>query len=243
MKPARALAPLMICIASWAFGQEAPQVIRFEGRPIRFSDRDRPYTEGGATMVSLYPIARAIDAKITVKGNANFTVTRGRDHVDFRLGEWTYWFNGAKMEPTGAAQSQKRTVFVSFDVLQTLAGSSLRLERSSSSIAAGNSGIYFKNRQISYQSGETPISTRGTWLVALKRTASYMGAQVDEKRDGSVTVSFFGDKVETVLGKQAYRFNGKLHSLSASSQRARGVVFVPIEMLQALSGNDLSVRR
>lgn len=218
--------------------------ISFQGHPIRFTNRDRPYTADGAVMIALNPISRVIGARVNRNRSGDqLSILRGRDRIEYRLGDRSYVFNGAKIDATHASQGGNNRIFVAFDMVQTIAGGSLQLERSTSDQAAGNSGIYLKDRQLWFQPGESPISIHGAWLLSVNGTASYMGIHVNQSRDRRLTLTRFSDTIDYDLGSRGYRFNGQLRTLREASVTRSGVVYVPIELFKAFVGDDLTVRR
>jgi len=256
--------------AVYAFGQAAP-VISYQGRALRFSPREQPYEINRTIMVPFNPLARAIGAKVRrikdfwrdadqgrdrdrdrdrnrdrndklVEREA-FEVSLGRDRLEFITGDRLYRFNGARMTAPQPSQGSGNGMYVSFDMLKSLAGGALQYERVMDADPGERGRVFLKDRELLWRTGESPYRAKSGWYVSAEGTTQYMGAHISVSRDGRVVMTRFNDKIECQIGDNFFYFNGRRRELRDVVVSRNGYTFVPIELFRPFAADDLQVRK
>lgn len=235
--------PVVACCAraGSVVTQIEPQVL-YAGKAIRFSYSERPYYVSGSAMVSVRTIAPAIGTTVRKSPDGRqWTLTTGADRLDFVVGSAYYTFNGARQLLRVAPEGRGPMVFVPYEMLQPISGGSLVIR--AVLLPEQEPTVYYCDRQVRFRRSESPFREDGDVYVSLRTTASKIGAHVSQMRDGiRLTVMRGADKLTYEEGTHWYVFNGGLKPLRTASITRDNTVYVPIELLQVLVGQELRTR-
>lgn len=223
-----------------AVGQIAPAVL-YSGKPLRFSMAERPYYSGDSAMVSLRSVCLAVGIAVRRRSNGHWTLIRGSDRLDFSVGDCSYAFNGANEMVRSAPEAHGAIVFIPCEMIQPMSGGCLTVHAELAMEAAPN--VYFHDRLLRFRPADAPFRQSGQVFVPMRPTASSIGARVEPNRDGvHVTIVRSLDRLTYEEGSRWYLFNGAQRWLRTESVVRRKSVFVPIDLFQAIVGDELRAR-
>jgi hypothetical protein len=103
--------------------------------------------------------------------------------------------------------------------------------------------ISFQGRQIRFATVERPFYTGRTAMAPARTVCLAIGAGVKSSRDGRQwTITRGADRIDCVVGIASFTFNGVRQNLHAAPETRDRLLFVPVEMVQVISGGGLDVR-
>jgi len=216
-----------------------------EGRPIKFSEKELPYFSERTAMIPLRAICKEVDAKVVrSRDGDSITIARGQDRIEYVIEEKTFIFNGASIKLTHRSEGPADDLFVPFEMIQSLCGGGLTLVRESGSLEDEPFRIFVRDRELKFKHGQEPIRIGSTVLVPIHPAASAAGLRVVLNSGGSrITIVRSLDQVVYDQGQRWFQFNGRRVFLRETSMVKYKMVFVPIDLFQALLGTDFAVRQ
>ena len=223
-------------------GTQIEPIVAFRGEMMRFSNNERPYFLGRTAMLPLNAICSKLRATVRrSRDGRQWTIARGTDRLDFSAGYTWFVFNGARREMFSAPEERGRVLFVPFELIEPMSGGGLEVK---SDFGAGRGiSVYFGDRLLRYTADESPFHRAGTVFVSVRPTAASIGARVDRITDGGhITITRSRDKVWYDLGQRFFTFNGAQRSLRSEAVVRGQLIFVPIELFQALVGEEIRSR-
>ena len=221
--------------------QDVP-TLSFEGHVIRFASSERPYYSSHIPMFSLRATCVAMGSTVKrSRDSIHWTVIRSSDRLDCAFSDRWYIFNGARKELPTPPESRGDVLFVPFDLLDAFSGGTLELNADVSFHRVPE--IIFRGRAIRYRGEDVPFRSAGTVYVSINATAVAIGAIVDARIDRPrLTITRSLDKVSYEQGQRSYIFNGAQKYLRSGSVVKGKSVFVPLELFQALVGDEIRSR-
>jgi len=236
-----ALALLAVVSQALAVEQIEPTV-SFQGRPIRFANREHPYYLGSSAMVPIRTVCQAIGAGVREsRDSKQWTILRGADRIDCSPGTPWFTFNGVRQTLQEPPEARDRNLFVPLSMLQAISGSGLEIKAIYGS--SRETSIFYLNRLLHYKPEDAPFHQFGTVYVSVRATAGFIGAKVDTRGEGArLTITRSRDKLVYELSSHWFSFNDAQRALRAESIIRGKTVFVPIEIFQAFLGQELCSR-
>jgi hypothetical protein len=216
--------------------------ITFQGRPVRFAMGERPYYSGRSAMVPLRTVCLSIGAGVrSSKDGRQWTVTRGQDRIECSVGAPWFMFNGVRQTMREAPEARDRLLFVPLELLQAISGGGLDVRATFDT--PKDAVVYFGDRLLHFKQGDAPFRDSGTVFVSLRPTAAMIGAKVEVKDNGiRITITRSRDRLVHDLGTRWYLFNEVQSGLRTESVLHGRTMYVPIELFQALVGEQLRSR-
>jgi hypothetical protein len=105
-----------------------------------------------------------------------------------------------------------------------------------------NVRIVFNGRILRFDSDTEPYSARGIVFLPLRAVADLTEIRIDREDNGRDVILRRGrDQVTYRAGSTNYLFNNRPRALRAPSQSRRGVLFVPVDLFEALLGSELRI--
>jgi len=193
-------------------------------------------------MVPLRTVCLAIGAGVRRgKDGRQWILTRGTDRLECHPGSSWFIFNGVRQSLRSAPEGHDPVLFVPFELVQTMAGGALVVR---ADYADGNEAkLFLGDRLLRFKSDEAPFRQDGTIYVSLEATATLLGAHVDERNDRvRLSIVRSRDRITYDQGSRWFIFNGAQKQLHGESVSRGKVIFVPVELLQALVGDELRGR-
>jgi len=224
-----------------AAAQAVPEML-YEGHPLRFSDGEQPYYLDGCVMAPLRPVCNRIGVEVKRSKDGNhWSLIRGRDRVEYSIGEYWFAFNGARRELRQRPEQRGSALFVPYEILQEISDGELELSAEDGSNRSTD--ILYRDHLLRFKKPETPFWIGGTEYVSARAIAAVIGAKLERSKDGNrLTIIRSRDKLVYDQGQRWYMFNGAQRTLRRESIAHGKVVFVPIELFQALVGDELHSR-
>lgn len=222
-------------------GQIEP-AISFQGRPIRFPMREKPFYTGRSAMVPVRTVCLAIGAGVkSSRDGRQWTITRGQDRIDCTVGTPWFTFNGTRQNLREAPESRDRLLYVPVELVQVISGGGLDVRASYGS--GKDTAVFYLDKLLHFKTEEAPFREMGAVYVPLRQTALLLGAKIDSSRDGGrLTITRTRDKIVYEVGSRWFLFNDAERGMRAESISRGKNVFVPIELLQAFVGEELCSR-
>jgi hypothetical protein len=113
-------------------------------------------------------------------------------------------------------------------------------------IGGGRWSVSLDGKELTYEPDLEPYDANGVAMVPLDATARQLGLAVERLRrdNGQDFFLIEGDKglLRLNLGLDSYRFNGEQRRMPRNPEVRRGVIYVPIEVLEALAEGKLEAR-
>ncbi len=226
--------------AGFATVAEAPSV-SFQGRPVRFSNSEKPYYLGNCVMVSLRPVCSAMGASVRHSRDAiHWTVTRGEDRIDYALGDSWIIFNGAKKEMPERAEGRGDVLFVPFEFVDEMSGGGLAINWEGTSSKTPE--IFYRAKPLRFRRDEQPLRIGGAVYVAVRPTASAIGVGVEGGDRKPLVLTRALDRLTYEPGHHSFVFNEAQKLMRNPSFSKGRNLFVPIELFRALVGDELYSR-
>jgi hypothetical protein len=102
--------------------------------------------------------------------------------------------------------------------------------------------ISFQGHQIRFANREKPFYSGASPMVPIRTVCLAIGAGVKSSRDGRQwTITRGADRIDCTIGTPSFTFNGVKQNLRAAPESRDHLLYVPIEMVQAISGGGLDV--
>ena len=190
-------------------------------------------------MISVRPVFLAMGAEVRRSRDAiHWTIRRGEDRLDYVFGDRWFIFNGARMELSAQPEGRGETLFAPFEFFEPIAGGALELNAEPPT--RRNPEILFRGRILKFKREDMPLRAGGTVFASVQATAVFIGARVELSSDKNhLTITRALDKVTYDLGGRVFVFNGASKNLRSASLVKGKTVFVPIELFQALVGDEI----
>lgn len=230
-----------------AWGQDAADIFA-DGRPLRYSNNARPYFDRGTPMVAVRETADQLGLRVDRSDSGrDLRLRNRRDELEFRQGTREYLLNGRRRTMAREPQNRRAILYVPMELFRDLTDARLEARRANREWDdrpgdAIDRELIYRGRVLRFDGNESLFLRRNTLYVPLRALAARTDVRVDRDRSGNNLVLTRGrDRIEYENGREHYRLNNRTFRMGEPSQEVRGLLFVPIELFQALVGNDLRV--
>jgi hypothetical protein len=237
------------------------QIIYFEGKQVGFGG-DRPYVSKGTVMLPARDTMERIGGALERNENGQrIHLTWWNNKVQFRKGDRFFLYNGQRTALTTSSEDREGVLYLPLPVFRTLTDGRIATTPGGYRPGGGtgrpdNSGrwdldggrpngthLYFDNRRIEFDGAEAVYRKDGTLMVPFRAMGDAIGGSSDRTADGKrVWINFRGNRVEYDKGHIWYRINGQRQELDTTSEERGELLFVPVELFEAVTGNKVRVR-
>jgi hypothetical protein len=235
--------------------------IEYNGRELRLNPE--PIREGGTWMLPVRATADAIGAGIRHDGR-NSRITWRDNTIEYSPGDNDFYMNGRRRSLGGRSYERRGVLYVPSTLFEDLTDNQLRVIRDRrrddqwdrdnrnrnprwpDRDDRGRFGddVSFDNRPIRFDRDEEPFRSGNTLLVPAREMARLIGARVERPGDGNRLIFRYSrNEVVYDRGRNWYRINGRQVSLPTSSRDRRDVLYIPVEVFDALVDGRLSWNR
>lgn len=232
------------------------QNVYYNGDRVTFSGDERSFVESNVTFVPFRAMSDRIGARFERSESGETIRVTWRNKIgQYRKGTNEMILEGRINKINRPARERNDVLFIPVRFFELLTGGAVSYRNNGNSGSDGglfggngnnnsNNGsasVYYNGRPLSFSGNERPFRSNGTVQVPFRAMGDRLGYNTDRSSDGrTISVWKDYDRVEYVKGANYFRLNDERRSLRTSSQERDGVLFVPIEIFQALAGRDLS---
>ncbi|CAN1552943.1 Copper amine oxidase-like, N-terminal [Fimbriimonadaceae bacterium] len=223
---------------------------------VTFSGDERAFVESNVIFVPFRAMSDRIGARFERSDSgATIRVTWRNKAGTYRKGTNEMILDGRVNKINRPARERNDVLFIPVRFFELLTGGAVSYRNNGfndndndGGLFGGNGGsnnggtsVYFNGRPLSFSGNERPYRSNGTVQVPFRAMGDRLGYNTDRSSDGrTISVWKEYDRVEYIKGANYFRLNDERRSLRTSSQERDGVLFVPIEIFQALAGRNLS---
>lgn len=223
---------------------------------VTFSGDERAFVESNVIYVPFRAMSERIGARFERSDSGATVRVTWRNKVGtYRKGTSEMILEGRVNRINRAARVRNEVLFVPVRFFELLTGGAVSYQNNGfndydndGGLFGGNGGssngaasVYYNGRPLSFSGNERPYRSNGTVQVPFRAMGDQLGYNTDRSSDGrTISVWKEYDRVDYVKGANYFRLNDERRSLRTSSQERNGVLFVPIEIFQALAGRNLS---
>jgi hypothetical protein len=101
---------------------------------------------------------------------------------------------------------------------------------------------YYQGRALNMSGSDRPFYVGNTMMVPVRRAMDLVGGTLDRNTRGNdVVLRWQNRRINYVKGESTFSMNGARYKLGGSSRDRNGVLFVPSELISALTNGDFYV--